>query len=70
MCQKIGIDIFSGVGGLSLGAENAGIKIAMAIEKDPIAVKTYIKNHPHANVVCQDIREINPTRPNSESIHL
>lgn len=43
MCQKIGIDIFSGVGGLSLGAENAGIKIAMAIEKDPIAVKTYIK---------------------------
>ena len=60
MCQKIGIDIFSGVGGLSLGAENAGIKIAMAIEKDPIAVKTYIKNHPHANVVCQDIREINP----------
>lgn len=43
MCQKIGIDIFSGVGGLSLGAENAGIKIAMAIEKDPIAVKTQTK---------------------------
>lgn len=44
MCQKIGIDIFSGVGGLSLGAENAGIKIAIAIEKDPIAVNIYKKS--------------------------
>ena len=42
MCQKIGIDIFSGVGGLSLGAENAGIKIAMAIEKDPIRVRAFL----------------------------
>lgn len=56
----LGIDIFSGAGGLSLGAINAGIKIPVAIEKDKFAALTFKKNHPETNVIEQDIREINP----------
>jgi len=58
--EKIGIDIFSGAGGLSLGAENAGISIKLAIEKDASAAKTFSLNHPNANIVCDDICDINP----------
>lgn len=32
--EYIGIDIFSGAGGLSLGAEWAGVNVKIAIEKD------------------------------------
>ncbi|WP_419802125.1 DNA cytosine methyltransferase [Mucilaginibacter sp.] len=58
--KKIGIDIFSGAGGLSLGAENAGISIGLAIEKDPSAAKTFSKNHRGVNILCEDIGKIKP----------
>lgn len=58
--KKIGIDIFSGAGGLSLGAENAGISIGLAIEKDPSAAKTFSKNHQAVNILCEDIGKIKP----------
>ena len=58
--EKIGIDIFSGAGGLSLGAEMAGISVRYAIEIDSDAAKTYKKNHSDAKVICEDIRKINP----------
>jgi DNA (cytosine-5)-methyltransferase 1 len=53
--EKIGVDIFSGAGGLSLGAENAGISISLAIEKDKYAAKTFSRNHPNSKVLCDDI---------------
>jgi DNA (cytosine-5)-methyltransferase 1 len=58
--DKIGIDIFSGAGGLSLGAENAGIKIGLAVEKDPAAAKTFSRNHPGVTILCEDISGIDP----------
>ena len=58
--KKIGIDIFSGAGGLSLGAENAGIKIALAVEKDQSAAKTFARNHPDVEILCDDICKIDP----------
>jgi DNA (cytosine-5)-methyltransferase 1 len=58
--QKTGIDIFSGAGGLSLGAKNAGISISLAIEKDQSAAKTFARNHPGVKVICDDILKINP----------
>jgi len=58
--NKIGIDIFSGAGGLSLGAENAGIKIGLAVEKDASAAKTFSKNHPGVTILCDDITKIDP----------
>lgn len=55
-----GIDIFSGAGGLSLGAEMAGVKIRTAIEINPSAAKTFMRNHKGAKVIQDDIRDINP----------
>jgi len=55
-----GIDIFSGAGGLSLGAINAGIRIPFAIEKDKSSALTFKKNHPDTEVIESDIQGINP----------
>ena len=40
------VDIFSGAGGLSIGACMAGIKPVMAVEYDIHAANTYKRNHP------------------------
>lgn len=56
-----GIDIFSGAGGLSLGAEMAGIQISAAIEINSNAAKTFMRNHKDAKVLQGDIKEIDPT---------
>lgn len=53
----IGIDLFSGAGGLSLGAEMAGIKMKLAIEKDKAAALTYSKNHHGVVMLNDDIRK-------------
>ena len=57
--EYIGIDIFSGAGGLSLGAEWAGVNVKIAIEKDKSAAETYKLNHKEATVLCDDIKDIN-----------
>ena len=55
-----GIDIFSGAGGLSLGAEMAGTSIMFAVEKDKSAAETYRYNHHDTPVICDDIHNIDP----------
>lgn len=57
----VGIDIFCGAGGLSLGAQLAGITLRGAIEKDLWASCTYRRNHPEVNVICDDIHNVDPT---------
>ena len=56
--MMIGIDLFSGAGGMSLGAIECGINIAHAIESEPNAVLTYKHNHPGTSVHARDIRTI------------
>lgn len=58
--MRYGIDIFSGAGGLSLGAEMAGIRISSAIEINPVAAKTFSRNHKKAKVFQDDIRKLDP----------
>lgn len=53
-----GIDIFSGAGGLSLGAEMAGIKITHAVEINESAARTFMKNHKGAQIHQVDIKDI------------
>lgn len=48
--KKIGLDIFSGAGSLSKGAEMAGIKVKFAIEVNKYAAETYTRNHPHSKI--------------------
>lgn len=54
----IGIDLFSGAGGLSLGAEMAGINVAIAVENDSYAAQTYRANHPHTLMINEDICQV------------
>ncbi|NER28560.1 MAG: DNA (cytosine-5-)-methyltransferase [Symploca sp. SIO1C4] len=56
--QPLAIDLFAGVGGLSLGIEAAGFQVALAVEKDPITAAQYQKNFPHAKVLCTDITQL------------
>ncbi|PWJ10261.1 DNA cytosine methyltransferase [Ruminococcus flavefaciens] len=58
MQNVIGIDLFSGAGGMSLGAEMAGINVKYAIEKDAYAAQTYSYNHPSTIMKNIDIRDI------------
>lgn len=65
--MRYGIDIFSGAGGLSLGAEMAGIKISTAIEIDKSAALTFRRNHEGADVLQEDIKDISPQSLISET---
>jgi DNA (cytosine-5)-methyltransferase 1 len=56
--QVIGLDLFSGAGGMSLGAELAGISVKYAIEKNTYVAQTYQNNHPKTKVINSDVREI------------
>lgn len=58
--MPIGVDIFSGAGGLSLGAEMAGFQVKFAVEKDKNAAATYRHNHPKTIVLEDDIHNIAP----------
>jgi len=58
LSNLIGIDIFSGAGGMSLGAEWAGIKVAIAVENDIHAAETFTSNHPNTKLIIDDIRRV------------
>jgi len=58
----IGVDLFAGAGGMSLGARQAGISVEVAVESDAHAAKTYALNHPNTKVLCADIRRITNRR--------
>lgn len=54
----IGIDLFAGAGGMSLGASMAGIDVKVCIEKDEHALLTYRRNHKNATIYAEDIKNI------------
>lgn len=52
------IDIFSGAGGMSIGASMLGIDVVVAIEHDKHAAATFKANHPDAKIITDDIRKV------------
>lgn len=52
------IDLFSGVGGLSLGFELAGFKAVLANEYDASIAESYVKNRPHVKMIVNDITQL------------
>lgn len=53
-----GIDLFCGVGGMSLGASQSGVSIKYAVEIDKYAAETFDLNHKGVNLLIRDIREV------------
>lgn len=54
-----GVDLFSGAGGMSIGAEMAGIKVVLAIDSNKHASETYRYNSPDVKFINDDIRGVN-----------
>ncbi len=58
MREPIGVDLFAGAGGLSLGFEQAGFDVAAAVEYDPIHAATHEYNFPNCGTICRSVAEI------------
>ncbi|MBO4438808.1 MAG: DNA cytosine methyltransferase [Spirochaetaceae bacterium] len=66
-----GVDLFSGAGGLSLGAEWAGIDVQYAVELDKSASLTYKKNHSSSLVLNEDIARLDKNSfPNLDNLFI
>lgn len=53
--RPIAIDLFAGAGGFSLGIEQAGFDVLVAIERDPVHAAVYAYNFPQTLVLPADI---------------
>ena len=58
MARPIGVDLFSGAGGMSLGFERAGFDIVAAVEIDPIHAATHKFNFPECEVIPKSVTNI------------
>ena len=54
--------LFSGIGGIDIAFQQAGFKVAWAIEKDAACCRTYRHNFKDITLIEQDIRSVNPNK--------
>ena len=58
MNRPIGIDLFAGAGGLSLGFEQASFDVSAAVEIDPIHCATHEFNFPKSTAICASVVDL------------
>lgn len=51
------VDLFSGFGGFTCGAQQAGVEVVWAANHWPLAVEVHAANHPTVQHACQDLRQ-------------
>ena len=55
--RPIGVDLFAGAGGMTLGFEQAGFDVLAAVEIDPIHCATHEFNFPFWSILCKSVAE-------------
>lgn len=55
---KTVVDLFAGVGGMSLGFKQAGFDIVLANEYDPEIASAYSRNHRETKMIVSDVRDL------------
>jgi DNA (cytosine-5)-methyltransferase 1 len=60
--RPVGIDLFSGAGGLALGFEQAGFDVLASVEYDPVHAAVHEFNFPLTQIVCGDITRMSSDR--------
>jgi len=58
MTRPIGIDLFCGAGGMSLGFEQAGFDIVAAVDVDPVHCAVHEFNFPQCKTVCASVADL------------
>lgn len=53
--RPIGIDLFAGAGGMSLGFEQAGFDVKACVEIDPVHSATHKFNFPKCATICESV---------------
>jgi DNA (cytosine-5)-methyltransferase 1 len=57
--RPIAVEFFAGAGGLSLGLEQAGFDVVLAVDRDGYHVATHERNFPYGRAVCESVTELN-----------
>ena len=65
--RPIGVDLFAGVGGMTLGFERAGFDVLAAVEIDPIHCATHQFNFPFCSILCKSVIDTTATEIRSRS---
>jgi DNA (cytosine-5)-methyltransferase 1 len=65
--KPVGVDLFAGAGGMSLGFEQAGFDVAAAVEYDPIHCAVHEFNFPECAAICRSVADIDATYIRSNS---
>jgi len=65
--RPVGVDLFAGAGGLTLGFEKAGFDVMAAVELDPIHCATHEFNFPFWSVICESVEKLSGKEVRSRS---
>jgi DNA (cytosine-5)-methyltransferase 1 len=56
--RPIGVDLFAGAGGMSLGFEAAGFDVVAAVEYDPVHCAAHKFNFPQTATICKSVIDV------------
>ncbi|MBI4700257.1 MAG: DNA cytosine methyltransferase [Deltaproteobacteria bacterium] len=56
--RPIAVDLFSGAGGMSLGFEQAGFDVMLAVDYDPYHVSAHARNFPYGEVIHGSVADL------------